>query len=82
MKNSYDLKKLRKREGTVKADAAAAKSAISIRLDGSVLAAFKTEALRMGIPYQTLIGSVLHRYVNGELMDRKAVAAARSFKSA
>jgi len=82
MKNSYDLKKLRKREGTVKADPAAAKSAISIRLDGSVLAAFKTEALRMGIPYQTLIGSVLHRYVNGELMDRQAVVAVRDFKSA
>jgi len=82
MKNSYDLKKLRKREGAVKADPAAAKSAISIRLDGSVLAAFKTEASRMGIPYQTLIGSVLHRYVNSELIDRKAVAAARGFKSA
>ncbi len=82
MKNSYDFKKLRKRESAVKADLTAAKSAISIRLDGSVLAAFKTEASRMGIPYQTLIGSVLHRYVNGELMDRKAVAAARGFKSA
>ncbi|MBZ5522555.1 MAG: BrnA antitoxin family protein [Acidobacteriia bacterium] len=82
MKKEYDLKKLRKRTGAVKVDSAAAKFAISIRLDGSVVAAFKNEAVRVGIPYQTLIGSVLHRYVNGELMDRKVVAAARAFKSA
>jgi predicted DNA binding CopG/RHH family protein len=82
MKKEYDLKKLRKRAGTVKVDSGAAKSAISIRLDGSVLAAFKTEAARMGIPYQTLIGSVLHRYANGELMDRKVTTAAKGFKSA
>lgn len=71
MKNSYDLRKLRKRAGTVKVEPAAAKCAISIRLDGAVVAAFKTEAARMGIPYQTLIGSVLHRYVNGELVGKK-----------
>lgn len=82
MKKEYDLKKLRKRPGTIKVDSQAAKSAISIRLDGSVLAGFKTEAARLGIPYQTLIGSVLHRYVNGELMDKKAIAAAKRFKSA
>ena len=75
MKKEYDLTKLRKRAGAVKVDSAAAKSAISIRLDGSLLAAIKTEAVRMGIPYQTLIGSLLHRYVNGELIDRKAVEA-------
>jgi len=82
MKREYDLKRLRKRAGTVKVDSGAAKSAISIRLDGSVLAAFKTEATRMGIPYQTLIGSVLHRYINGELMDKKVIATVKGFKSA
>ena len=53
-------------------DANAAKIPISIRMDGSVLASLKTEAARLGIPYQTLVGSVLHRYVHGELVDRKA----------
>ena len=44
MKKEYDLKKLKRRPGTPKADPGAAKIAISIRLDGSVLAALKTEA--------------------------------------
>jgi predicted DNA binding CopG/RHH family protein len=82
MKKEYDLRKLRKRAGPVKVDSAAARLPISIRLDGSVVAAFKTEAARLGIPYQTLIGSVLHRYVNGELLDKKVMAAAKGFKSA
>lgn len=74
MKKEYDLKKLKRRPGTPKFDAEAAKIPISIRLDGSVLAEIKTEAERLGLPYQTLVGSILHRYVNGEMVDRKSVA--------
>jgi len=69
MKKEYDLKKLKRRPGTPKS----AKIPISIRLDGSVLAALKTEADRLGIPYQTYIGSVLYRFARGELIDRKTV---------
>jgi predicted DNA binding CopG/RHH family protein len=82
MKKEYDLTKLRKRETPTKTDAEASKIAISLRIDGSVLAALKTEAARLGIPYQTLIGSLLHRYVNGELLDKKALEAAKRFKLA
>lgn len=82
MKKEYDLKKLRKREGAVKTDASASKVAISIRIDGSVLAQLRTEAERLGIPYQTFIGSLLHRYVSGELMDRKTLDLAKSLRSA
>jgi hypothetical protein len=70
MDRSYDLKKLKKRPVSVKADPRAAKIAISICLDGTDVAALKTEAERLGLPYQTLVGSVLHRYVSGELIDR------------
>jgi predicted DNA binding CopG/RHH family protein len=73
MKKEYDLSKLKKRPGKVKSDPEAAKTPISIRLDGSVLAELRTEAERLGIPYQTFIGSILHRYANSELVDRKAV---------
>ena len=73
MKKEYDLKKLKRRLGTAKSDPETAKIPISIRLDGSVLAALKTEAERLGIPYQTYIGSVLHRFAQGELIDRKTV---------
>jgi len=71
MKKEYDLKKLRKRPGKVKVDPLSAKVPISIRLDGAILAWFKTEAERLGIPCQTLMGSILHRHATGELIDRK-----------
>ena len=73
MKKEYDLTKLKKRPGKIKTDPEAAKIAISIRLEGSVLADLRSEAERLGIPYQTFIGSILHRYVHGELLDRKDV---------
>jgi predicted DNA binding CopG/RHH family protein len=72
MKKEYDFSKLKKRGGKVKAYPGAAKVPLSLRLDGSALAALRTEAHRLGIPYQTFIGSILHRYVTGELIDRKS----------
>ena len=72
MKKEYDLKKLKKRPGPVKVDKDAAKIPISIRLDGGELADLRTEAERLGLPYQTLISSILHRYVSGELVDRES----------
>jgi predicted DNA binding CopG/RHH family protein len=82
MKKEYDLKRLKKREGAVKTDESAAKVAISIRLDGAVLAQIRTEAERLGIPYQTFIGSLLHRYANGELLDSKTLELAKRLRSA
>lgn len=73
MKNHYDLNKLKKRPGKVKVDPEAAKTMISLRIDSLDLSGLKDEAERLGIPYQTLIGSVLHRFVTGELIDKKAV---------
>ena len=82
MKKEYDLGRLRKRPGKVKTDPDAGKTPISIRLDGLVLADLRTEAERLGIPYQTLIGSVLHRYVHGDLVDRKSIDLDRFIKRA
>jgi predicted DNA binding CopG/RHH family protein len=70
MKKEYDLKTMKKRPGPVKVDPDAAKVPTSIRLDGSVVSELKTQALRLGIPYQTLISSILYRYVTGDLVDR------------
>ena len=36
------------------------------------MAELRTEAQRLGIPYQTFIGSILHRYVRGQLIDPKS----------
>ena len=73
MKKEYDFSKAKKRSERVKSDPNATKVPTSIRLDGSVLAWFKTEAQRQGIPYQTLISSVLHRFANEELIDQNEV---------
>ena len=40
---------------------------INIRLSSGDLKAIRTRALQEGIPYQTLISSVLHKYVSGTL---------------
>ncbi len=72
MKKEYDLKKLQKRLNPSKTMPEAAKVPISIRLDGGDLADIRTEAERLGVPYQTLVSSILHRYVSGELIDRSA----------
>jgi len=72
MRKEYDLKSLRKRPGKPKTLPGAAKVPLSIRLDGAVLAQLRTEARRLGIGYQTFVGSILHRYVNRELIDPKA----------
>ena len=74
MKNEYDLKKIKRRseKETTSPTPEAAKVPISIRLDGGDLSDLRSEAERLGIPYQTLISSILHRYVSGELVDSKS----------
>lgn len=74
MKKEYDLRSLKKRKGKVKVSAEAAKVPISFRIDGSDLAMLKKRAERLGIGYQTLLGSVIHRFVTDESIDKKTVA--------
>lgn len=42
---------------------------INIRISENDLSALQRKAAREGIPYQTLIGSILHKYVSGFLKD-------------
>lgn len=51
---------------------------VNIRLSAGDLHDIQVKALTEGMPYQTLIASVLHKYVTGRLEERKAgrVAAA------
>lgn len=71
MKKSYDLKELKKRPGKVKVDPEASRVMISLKIDANNLAEIKNEAERLGMPYQTLINSILHRYAIGELVDKR-----------
>lgn len=42
---------------------------INIRITENDLAALQRKAAKEGMPYQTLIGSVLHKYVSGFLKE-------------
>lgn len=46
-------------------------SRINIRISSKDLRALQKRALAEGIPYQTLIASVLHKFVEGQLSERK-----------
>ncbi len=43
---------------------------VNIRLAGRDLEAIKKRALLEGIPYQTLIASILHKFAAGRLVDK------------
>ncbi|MFQ6115000.1 MAG: CopG family antitoxin [bacterium] len=45
---------------------------INIRISSKDLHAIQKRALEEGIPYQTLISSLLHKYVTGRLIEKKA----------
>jgi predicted DNA binding CopG/RHH family protein len=75
MKDEYDLDKMKLRPGKVRVlSEEEVKIPISLRLAPFVVSLLRDEADRLGIPYQTLISSVLHRFVTGELVDKKTLA--------
>lgn len=45
---------------------------INIRLSSKDLRALQTRALQEGIPYQTLVSSILHKFVDGQLIEKSA----------
>jgi predicted DNA binding CopG/RHH family protein len=45
---------------------------LNIRLSSPVLEGLQARATQEGLPYQTLISSVLHKYVTGRLAERPA----------
>ena len=42
---------------------------INIRISNRDLIAVQARALEEGIPYQTLVSSIIHKYVSGSLLD-------------
>ena len=43
---------------------------VNIRISTKDLDALQVKALEEGIPYQTLISSILHKYITGRLVER------------
>lgn len=51
---------------------------VNIRLSSPDLMDIQARALEDGVPYQTLIASVLHKYVSGKLFEAPSRLTARS----
>jgi len=43
---------------------------MNIRIAKRDLEGLKTKAMEQGLPYQTLVSSILHKYVNGNLVEK------------
>jgi len=45
---------------------------VNLRISAKDLDAIKAYAVEEGLPYQTLISSVLHKFISGRLVERNA----------
>jgi len=54
---------------------------VNIRLSSIDLSDIQVKALEEGVPYQTLIASVLHKYVTGRLSDKPQRISGRSTRT-
>jgi predicted DNA binding CopG/RHH family protein len=50
---------------------------LNIRISALVLAGLRARAAEEGLPYQTLIASVLHKFITGRLVDRGSKTSRR-----
>lgn len=55
---------------------------VNIRLSSIDLSDIQVKALEEGVPYQTLIASVLHKYVTGRLAEKDERTTGRSRRTA
>ncbi|MBU2631949.1 MAG: antitoxin [Proteobacteria bacterium] len=62
-----DIKKELKRYQVIAKNSLKKEQRINIRLASKDLMGLQTKAMQEGLPYQTLISSVLHKYVTGQL---------------
>jgi len=62
-----DVKKELKRYQVIAKNSLKKEQRINIRLASKDLMGLQKKAMQEGLPYQTLISSVLHKYVTGQL---------------
>ena len=55
---------------------------VNIRISEAVLEELKKRSQEEGIPYQTLISSVLHKFVTNRLVDERAIRRSLQLLSA
>jgi predicted DNA binding CopG/RHH family protein len=49
------------------------KNRVTLRLNNQTLELIKRKAQEEGLPYQTFISSILHKYANDKLLDEKHI---------
>jgi len=54
---------------------------VNIRLSSTDLSDIQVKALEEGVPYQTLIASVLHKYVSGRFVEKSQRPVSRPDRS-
>ncbi|VAW33108.1 hypothetical protein MNBD_DELTA03-1226 [hydrothermal vent metagenome] len=54
-------------------DKANAKKSISLRLKANDLELLKQRANTEGLPYQTLLSSLVHKFVSDQLVDKRSI---------
>ena len=69
LKRSVNVKAEIKRHQEYAAATLQKDSRINIRLSSKDLRSLQKRALQEGLPYQTLIASLLHKYVEGRLVE-------------
>ena len=68
-KSATDLKEEAERYRLAAGESLRKDQRVNIRMTERDLRRFKKAAAREGLPYQTLISSVLHKYINGWLTE-------------
>lgn len=65
-----DLEQRKKQYSEYAANTVAKNKRVNIRISERDLMLIQKKALEEGLPYQTLISSLLHKYINGRLVER------------
>lgn len=68
-KSVENLEEMKKKLIVAASETAIKDYRINVRISKRDVEALKTRALEEGIPYQTLVTSILHKYVTGKLED-------------
>jgi predicted DNA binding CopG/RHH family protein len=66
-----DLERMKERLVAAASETALKDYRINVRISKRDVEALKTRALEEGIPYQTLVTSILHKYVTGRMVEKK-----------
>ena len=69
-KSTPDLKAKQKYYSAIAKNTHLKNKRINIRLSEKILNDLKAKSLEEGIPYQTLISSILHKFTSGKLVEK------------